>query len=321
MPMFLTLIGILVALVGFMTIGFAVPNRDFDLGHSLIITGMIAVVGGLIVIGLGAVVREIRRSARTERPVQAAKPAAAEPVGKALGKMPLPTPTPPVVAAPRGGGRAEPRLDLPEQEAAGGPRPDIFATIRTGREPMPEAEEVPLSPTQAPRVPRPEGEEMQPRTGERRPLSPAALASRTAARIDTPREPPRSERSARNLFDSVWPTETPRRAPEPARPSPLSEPPVATPERKEARVAPEPRLEPPPLRAEPPPMRAEPPAPPVENEPAREEPRPLAILKSGVIDGMAYTLYTDGSIEAQLPKGMMRFASIDELRQYLEKNS
>lgn len=52
----------------------------------------------------------------------------------------------------------------------------------------------------------------------------------------------------------------------------------------------------------------------------RTEPRPLSILKSGVIDGMAYTLYTDGSIEAQLPKGMMRFASIDELRQYLEKN-
>jgi hypothetical protein len=36
---------------------------------------------------------------------------------------------------------------------------------------------------------------------------------------------------------------------------------------------------------------------------------------------MAYTLYTDGSIEAQLPKGLMRFASIEDLRNYLEKNS
>ena len=32
------------------------------------------------------------------------------------------------------------------------------------------------------------------------------------------------------------------------------------------------------------------------------QPTPVAILKSGVIDGMGYTLYTDGSIEAQLPK-------------------
>jgi len=46
--------------------------------------------------------------------------------------------------------------------------------------------------------------------------------------------------------------------------------------------------------------------------------RSISILKSGVIDGMAYTLYTDGSIEAQLPQGTMRFASIEELRTHLE---
>jgi hypothetical protein len=53
--------------------------------------------------------------------------------------------------------------------------------------------------------------------------------------------------------------------------------------------------------------------------PPMSEPRPIAILKSGVIDGMAYTLYTDGSIEAELPQGTMRFASIDELRAHLEQ--
>jgi hypothetical protein len=42
-----------------------------------------------------------------------------------------------------------------------------------------------------------------------------------------------------------------------------------------------------------------------------------SILKSGVIDGMVYTLYTDGSIEAELPQGTLKFASIDELRDYL----
>ena len=60
----------------------------------------------------------------------------------------------------------------------------------------------------------------------------------------------------------------------------------------------------------------EPPAvrqpPPVENQPQ------VTVLKSGVVDGMAYSLYSDGSIEAQMPEGMMRFASIDELRAHLD---
>jgi hypothetical protein len=48
------------------------------------------------------------------------------------------------------------------------------------------------------------------------------------------------------------------------------------------------------------------------------EPPPVTVLKSGVVDGMAYSLYSDGSIEAQMPEGMMRFASIDELRSHLD---
>ena len=44
----------------------------------------------------------------------------------------------------------------------------------------------------------------------------------------------------------------------------------------------------------------------------------VTVLKSGVVDGMAYSLYSDGSIEAQMPEGMMSFASIDELRAHLD---
>jgi hypothetical protein len=44
----------------------------------------------------------------------------------------------------------------------------------------------------------------------------------------------------------------------------------------------------------------------------------VTVIKSGVVDGMAYSLYSDGSIEAQMPEGLMRFASIDELRSHLE---
>ena len=53
--------------------------------------------------------------------------------------------------------------------------------------------------------------------------------------------------------------------------------------------------------------------------PAVENQQPVTVLKSGVVDGMAYSLYSDGSIEAQMPEGMMRFASIDELRAHLDQ--
>jgi hypothetical protein len=53
--------------------------------------------------------------------------------------------------------------------------------------------------------------------------------------------------------------------------------------------------------------------------PARPAEQPaVTVLKSGVVDGMAYSLYSDGSIEAQMPEGMMRFESIDELRSHLD---
>jgi hypothetical protein len=52
-----------------------------------------------------------------------------------------------------------------------------------------------------------------------------------------------------------------------------------------------------------------------------EDRPPITVLKSGVVDGMAYSLYSDGSIEAQLPEGMMRFVSIEELRSHLDQRS
>jgi hypothetical protein len=66
------------------------------------------------------------------------------------------------------------------------------------------------------------------------------------------------------------------------------------------------------------------PAPPPEPNPGAgampgEPQSGVTVLKSGVVDGMAYSLYSDGSIEAQMPEGMMRFASIDDLRAHLDQ--
>ena len=76
-----------------------------------------------------------------------------------------------------------------------------------------------------------------------------------------------------------------------------------------------------PAAAEPTPAAAASAASELEPEAPASESRAVAILKSGVVDGMGYTLYVDGSIEAELPQGTLRFASINDLREHLEKTS
>jgi hypothetical protein len=183
----------------------------------------------------------------------------------------------------------------------------------------------------------------------RGPVAPAAPAAAMEPREDhapEPERPPPRQPIAPlpNIFDMVWtndrrrpasesapPPEQPSEAPAPIRPLEPSSAPVvqsipapAPPARQEpeprAEPSPEPRVEPrpeprPEQRPEP---RAEPrPEPRPEQRPA---PRPLSILKSGVIDEMAYTLFTDGSIEAQMPDGTMRFSSIEDLRRHLDQH-
>jgi hypothetical protein len=83
---------------------------------------------------------------------------------------------------------------------------------------------------------------------------------------DAGKEPGRPAGQDAGLFDVVWPD---------ARSKPMAAEPA--------------RREPEPM----PPSR-----PREEKHPDAPSERPVAILKSGVIDGMAYTLYADGSIEA-----------------------
>jgi hypothetical protein len=200
----------------------------------------------------------------------------------------------------------------------------------------------------------------RPRIPPAPPFQPAASYEREAEPIPDPRVRPRMPPTSQleppherepelappqppapppNMFDVVWPSER-RSAPEPqpeplpsvrpgetrplppVQPVPISAPipaPVAAPRPEPPRPEPlrhePPRPEPPRVEQRPEPIR------PVSHpEPIRPEPRPVSVLKSGVIDEMAYTLFTDGSIEAQLPDGIMRFSSIEELRRHLDQN-
>jgi hypothetical protein len=123
------------------------------------------------------------------------------------------------------------------------------------------------------------------------------------AKVETPRAPRLDflfrSRQARNgkaeSFETVWPRRTGGRQAEAAEQVQAVAAPVLEQQQPDASSQTEPAAAP--------------------------EARSVAILKSGVVDGMAYTLYTDGSIEAQLPQGTVRFGSIFELRAHIENNS
>lgn len=354
MSVVLLAIGLLVTAAGFVTIGFGIPINAFSLGNTLIISGTVAVSSGLILIALAMAVRQLKRIAEALRsqPVtpKAVRPAAVEtPVAETLvpptakltpvaSRQPAPpvpsfvppprTPEPaPMPAAPRPAEHrmSEHRVAAPPAEEEKGPlhwlrkKPSAPATAPAPsmNEPsMPEvADEAPLSP-RPPRLPfttppmaaepvlEPKVEpRAEPRTwtppgrdaGELKPVSRNEQIPRVAPQVEPARD---------KMFDVVWPDgkhTPPPVVPEPAarREAKVEMPPVPTARREEPGADK---------------RTGELPLPPIND-------RTPAVLKSGVIDGMAYTLYADGSIEADLPSGVVKFPSVDALRAHLEKQS
>lgn len=309
MYVILLILGVIVTLAGGAMLAFGVSNNAFELGNTLIIAGTVAFVGGLALIALSEAVRQLRRIAESlmVRPVgrmpRASEhfepaPSDAPPVAPRIPFPPRPEPRRRApVAAPAM--QPEPRLDIaPSIDAAEEPAeaPPAFARSRAP-EPrvIAEHDETPLSPKAEPRFTAAQEEKDE--------LSEGLLAT-AFSRLDialratpAPAAEPREQQAQQEQqeqqeqsFESFWPSE--RKAAD-AEPAPV-----------EAEI---PAVEPPMDE----PAEAERPA----------EPYAVSILKSGVVDGMAYTLYSDGSIEAEMPQGTMRFASIMELRAYLEKSS
>jgi hypothetical protein len=325
MSIVLMAVGLLVAAAGFVTVGFGIPINAFSLGNTLIISGTIAVTSGLILIALGVVIGHLRRVAEAlkgpskraagwseTQPASAVAPAA-EPV-----VVPAPSRLDPA-AAPQETPTVEPRSPATASDAPG-PLDWLRAkSKRAGGTPTVSVEppvveipdEAPLSPKPPQRSAMPPAIEPAPEPKLWSPGRPGGpLEPRVAPAVPraTPQVEPQKERER---FDLVWPD---RAAPSPSFPSPAPQP------SESVRREPAPEMPLPPIPARPRDIRpserrAEPFAP----KPAAE--RGPAILKSGVIDGMPYTLYADGSIEADLPTGTVKFASVDALRAHLEKQS
>ena len=347
MSVILLVVGILVAGAGLTAIGFGIPINEFSLGTTLIMAGTTALAGGLVLIGLATVVSELSRLGEALRSRPPARPArqpaeAAEPAIAAVPApapaaaapppsppSPAPRPAPPPVAPPQRPKMEAPQRDLgPIEPRPVGPsavevsaaaierlRSSIPRVDRAKPEPGAEAEvdEVPpLSPNGS-ALPGQHARPTAEPAPEPRVAPPAPARSGDAAAVDALkasrldflfRSKPAGRPAPNENFDAFWAADgqpatkgAPRDAePRFEAPAPARRPAQAAPQAEERYVAPAPA-------------------------PPAQEPTDVAILKSGVVDGMAYTLYADGSIEAKLPHGTVRFGSIAELRAHIESNS
>jgi hypothetical protein len=277
MAILLYVLGVLSVLAGAAAVALGLPVKEFSFGNTLIVTGVTGVVGGLIVVGLGAAVAQLQRAIELlgARPLSRA----GQPFDSVvrLGNGPGRVPFPPKPKAER----REQGAELPPVPPMPAVEPDFAAAPSLHNPDVPlmaedEAEQLPLSPRESD--------------------APRSIRTLPAAEEEPPMTPP-PPRMSPTPFETMWPAaeRSPPPPPEPSRADSIPRAPMA--------VEPEP-LEP-------------------QEEMQEEAPEeaPVAILKSGVVDGMGYTLYVDGSIEAELPDGTLRFASIHELRTHLEKNA
>jgi hypothetical protein len=321
MMMAMLIAGIGLLLGGLLTVGFGI-ELDLSFGNTLIQSGSVVACTGILLLGLWTVVRELKNIARRLGPEVAAESRASAAAASATLREPVqdtegflfgrdqPNPGP--------AGDGEPAAPAPSPALSPAPWHEETAARDRARSEAPAPAET--APAVKPRrnllfssSSRKERERAEARTSE-----PSLADSPPAPPVVVP--PPRpSEPPPPVTFEDAWPqTERPRTA---ELPPPPPRRPVRTPSTFTEPRPVEPRLAEP-RPAETGPAETSPAAPAADRYPPAARPEdqpPVTVLKSGVVDGMAYSLYSDGSIEAQMPEGMMRFASIDELRTHLDQ--
>jgi hypothetical protein len=328
-------LGVVAVVIGLGVIAFGVPIKEFGLGNALIMAGTTAASAGMVVLALAAVLRALERlhdtltaSHAATSYLEEASPGGSRTAPSFEPPPPAPAPGEWQQAAPPPSLRSD---DAPPPERSGSPRP---ARSSWSTRPADEAgRQEPPAP--APRAPAP---------ALRAERDQAALP-RTQPRADRPREPllkapPLGAERRRERADASGAADG---ADE------YAPPPAGSPERRRmfgwtrrsvarrasAEAAGEQPGEPGPDETNEPPaleFRAarreeesrEPPRSPAGRQPAarrlQQDPGgAVEVLKTGTVDGMSYTLYTDGSIDAEFKEGKIRFASIEDLRRHLEE--
>jgi hypothetical protein len=303
------MVGMLVAgfgllLAGLLAIGYGIQYKEFSVGSTLILSGVFGFCTGLIMFGLWLNVRELRNLARQlgtglpaephrELPPPAAAPVASRAAAASEGGFPFRRDQPAAegseeadsIASTTGAALPPWYHEAAARDHTRNEAPPVAPPAAEPSEATPKRRNLMFSST------RKERERAQPRGSE--PFAPD-MPSPDLRRNPSPG--PETGEPEQVNFDDTWPRSEQRQ-----RPSDL-----------------------PPRRAPRTPLTpGETPGAPMTDRrpPQPQEQPPVTVLKSGVVDGMAYSLYSDGSIEAQMPEGMMRFASIDELRAHLDQRS
>ncbi len=320
MPLFLLIVGSILALLGVGSVAAGAPDwaLGLSIGATLVTSGAISLVGGLILIGLSQVLSTLLQ---LQRRLEAGAPASA-PVARAA------------LAPPEDRPQRQTRAPA-EQSDAGGEQPRVR---RTPREPQPQPEPAGDDRSVAPRDTTISVD--QPRARRERPREAPAEEIARPRRPNLPQPPaedmPRRRGAVAPLpFESEEPARPRPRQPEPSR----EEIPRVRSDRPREQKGDEGPPEFTPIPSVPQPFSGEGrrggPAPARTPEPGAETPEPYipkfrpaepapsrsqgseTVVRSGVIGGMAYTLYADGSIEAELPIGTVRFNSIAELQDHV----
>jgi hypothetical protein len=299
----LLIAGIGVLLAGLLGIVFGIPVKEFSFGNTLILTGAIGACTGMIMLGLWMVVRELKNIARQLGPdsAQSDNGAIGSTALKANLNAGLGDPARVEASFPFSRGQpADQKAGNGESAAPSSPpwREEAAARDRSRNDPL--AQPVPPEPFEAAPAVKPRRNLLFSSSLRKERERTQARTAEPSATDTAPIVAPRSSEIADVqpvVFDDAWPksqrskaaeTPLPRRS---ARvPSTFTATTAAAAERHPAATLDE-----------------------------KQQPPPVTVLKSGAVDGMAYSLYSDGSIEAQMPEGMMRFASIDELRAHLEQ--
>jgi hypothetical protein len=254
MPQLLIVLGGVLVLAGLGGIAAGAPSwaLGMGLGSTLIQSGTISFVGGLILVGMSLLLKSIQE------------------LSQRIDMMPR----------THGAGR-----QLPAPAHAEQPLPP----------PAPQAREFGREPRSEMRDPRDPREARDPR--EQPPMRSRREPPPLPAQQDD-RYPPHDDRS--------MPPPPERRAPDPRRMPPMQQ------EEWGARAG-DPYAQQ--QMAPPPSQRGRQPEQPMLDP--RGAPAVPTVVRSGIIGGMAYTLYSDGSIEAELPIGTVRFDSIQELQEHV----
>jgi hypothetical protein len=314
MAVLILLLGVIAAAAGMFGLGVGIPAKDTPLGAAMLVSSSVAITGGFILFGLAAAVKEIRR------------------VLEAGMRQPR---LPDRYEAERGGRRMEPRLAVPGMHGgspggvpapafgggasggiSGGPPGTDAADVIPARFDAPEVMERPRQPVREDRPPADSvvtPPPFPPTSGgdpRRAPVPPPVPERYAPERLAPERITPERVAPERITPERV----AAERIPTEIRPADFRKP-----DQPESEKSPEVRPPPPPPPAAAGPNDAH--VPPPLPEAARAA-RPVTVLKSGKFNDVSYTLFSDGSIETQMPDGgTLRFGSIDDFRRHLEKTA